>query len=93
MGLIQYFTIYSVTSLRDYRLKSDQFSTCSHASIVLFFSNPHPPHLKKMKEEMKPYSKMEKLIHKDCTKMEEYITEKSLEDVRLDFKWQTGMLD
>ena len=50
-------------------------------------------HLKKVKEEMKPYSKMEKLIHKDCTKMEEYMTEKSLEDARLEFKWQTGMLD
>ena len=69
------------------------FSTCSHASIVLLFSNPHPQHLKKVKEEMKPYSKMEKLIHKDCTKMEEYMTEKSLEDARLEFKWQTGMLD
>ena len=28
-------------------------------------------HLKKVKEKMKPYSKMEKLIHKDCTKMQE----------------------
>ena len=42
---------------------------------------------------MKPYSKLEKIINKDCTKMEEYMKNKSLEDARLEFHWQTGLLD
>ena len=50
-------------------------------------------HLKQVKEEMKPYSKLEKIINRDCKKMEDYMKEKILEDARLEFKWQTGMLD
>ena len=50
-------------------------------------------HLKKVKEEMNHHSKMEKLMNQDCTRMEEYMKQKSLDDARLEFKWHTGMLD
>ena len=50
-------------------------------------------HLKVVKEEMKPYTKLEKLVNKDCTKMEDYMREKSLKDARLEFKWQTGVIE
>ena len=50
-------------------------------------------HLAKLKREMDPYKKLNKIKLKDCTKMAEYMKEKSLEDSRLKFKWLTGMLD
>ena len=43
-------------------------------------------HLKKVKEEMKPYSKLEKPINKECTKMEVYMSKKNLDNATLEFK-------
>lgn len=50
-------------------------------------------HLANLRDEMKPYRKLDKIKFKDCSKMADYMTEKSLEDSRLEFKWLTGMLD
>ena len=49
--------------------------------------------LKTIKEEMAPYQKLDKIKNRDCRKMEPYMSEKSLEDSRLEFLWLTDMLD
>ena len=48
---------------------------------------------KELKEQMTGLSKLEHLMNEDLRFGQEYIKSKSLEDARLEFRWQTGMLD
>ena len=48
---------------------------------------------KTLKEQMIGLSKLEHLMHKDLRFSQDYVKTKSLEDARLEFRWQTGMLD
>ena len=50
-------------------------------------------HLKEIKEQMEPLSKMEHLKIQDTRQMKSYMKQKSLENSRLEFKWQTHMID
>ena len=49
--------------------------------------------VKKLKEEMGPLKKLDLIKYTDCRKMAPYMTEKSLENSRLEFLWLTDMLD
>ena len=49
--------------------------------------------VKKLKDEMGPLKKLELIKYTDCRKMAPYMTEKSLENSRLEFLWLTDMLD
>ena len=48
---------------------------------------------KELKEQMKGLSKLEHMMNEDLQLSQDYIRTKSLEDARLEFCWQTGMLD
>jgi hypothetical protein len=50
-------------------------------------------HLKEIKEQMKTLKKMEKLRMLDTRRMQPNMKQKSLENSRLEFKWQTHMID
>ena len=50
-------------------------------------------HLKEIKEQVKPLKKMEKLRMLDTRRMHTYMKQKPLENSRLEFKWQTHMID
>ena len=50
-------------------------------------------HIKQINEEMEGSSTMELLKNQDCRQMQDYMTEKNLEDASLEFRWQTNMLD
>ena len=50
-------------------------------------------HLKEIKEEMKPLSKMDKIRNQDTRQMQSYMKQKSLENSRLEFIWETNMID
>ena len=58
---------------------------------VIFAMKYH--HMANLKEEMRPYDKLERIKNKDCSDMQAYMRDKSLEDSRLEFKWETNMLD
>ena len=49
--------------------------------------------MKEIKEQMEPLKKMEKLKLSDTRQMQAYMKEKSLENSRLEFQWQTNMID
>ena len=48
---------------------------------------------KELKEQMKGLSKLDHMMNEDLRFCQDYIRTKSLEDARLEFRWQTGMLD
>ena len=50
-------------------------------------------HMKETKEQMEPLKKMEKLKLMDTRRMQPYMKQKSLDNSRLEFQWQTNMLD
>ena len=50
-------------------------------------------HMKEVKEEMEPLSKMAVLKLKDSRKMQPYMRQKSLANSRMEFVWQTNMID
>ena len=50
-------------------------------------------HLKEIREEMKPLSKMDKIRNQDTRQMQSYMKQKSLENSRLEFIWETNMID
>ena len=50
-------------------------------------------HLKEIKEEMEPLSKMAKIRTQDTRKMQLYMKQKSLENSRMEFIWETNMID
>ena len=56
--------------------------------IAMQLSNAKTP-----KEQIIGLSKQEHLVHKDLRFSQDYVKTKSLEDARLEFRWQTGMLD
>jgi hypothetical protein len=50
-------------------------------------------HLKEIKEEMEPLSKLEEIKKTDARKMQDYMSQKSLENSRIEFLWETNMLE
>ena len=50
-------------------------------------------HMKEVKEQMEPLKKMAKPKMKDTRSMQTYMKQKSLENSRLEFQWQTNMID
>ena len=46
-------------------------------------------HVKALKEQMTGLSKLEHLMHEDLRFSQDYVKTKSLEDARLEFRWQT----
>ena len=50
-------------------------------------------HMKEVKEQMEPLTKMELLKRQDTRKMKPYMKQKSLDNSRIEFKWQTHMID
>ena len=48
---------------------------------------------KALKEQMTGLSKLEHLMKEDLRCSQDYIKTKYLKDARLEFRWQTGMLD
>ena len=50
-------------------------------------------HLKEIQEEMKPLSKFNKIWDTDTRRMQNYISQKCLQDSRTEFLWETNMLD
>ena len=50
-------------------------------------------HLKEIKEEMEPLSKMAKIRTQDTREMQLYMKQKSLENSRIEFIWETNMID
>ena len=50
-------------------------------------------HLVEIREEMEPLSKMERIKKTDTRKMQKYMTQKSLENSRIEFLWETNMLE
>ena len=50
-------------------------------------------HLKEIKMQMEPLKKMDKLKMMDTRRMQPYMKQKSLENSRLEFQWQTNMID
>ena len=49
--------------------------------------------MKEVKEEMEPLKKMDKLKMKDTRSMQPYMKQKSLENRRIEFQWQTNMIE
>ena len=49
--------------------------------------------MKEVKEQMEPLTKMELLKRQDTRKMKPYMKQKSLDNSRIEFKWQTHMID
>ena len=62
-----------------------------HRKEVLDAMEVH--HMKEVKEEMEPLSKMAVLKLKDTRKMQPYMRQKSLANSRMEFLWQTNMID
>ena len=50
-------------------------------------------HLKEIKEEMVPLSKLAKIRNTDTRAMQGYMKQKSLENSRMEFLWETNMID
>ena len=50
-------------------------------------------HMKVVKEEMEPLKKMSKLRMEDTRYMQKYMKQKSLSSSRIEFLWQTNMID
>ena len=50
-------------------------------------------HMKEVKEQMEPLSKMETLRLKDTRRMQPYMKMKSLENSRMEFLWQTNIIE
>ena len=50
-------------------------------------------HLKENKEEMKPLSKLDKIRNTHTRIMQKYMSQKCLQDSRLEFIWETNMID
>ena len=50
-------------------------------------------HLKKVKEQMEPLSKMDVLKLRDSRRMQPYMKTKSLANSRMEFLWQTNMIE
>ena len=50
-------------------------------------------HLCILKMEMEALKKLDRISKEDCRYMQDYMTQKSLEDARLEFRWRTGMID
>ena len=50
-------------------------------------------HLNILKKEMDALKKLDRISKDDCRYMQDYMTKKSLEDSRLEFRWRTSMLD
>ena len=50
-------------------------------------------HLMKIKKEMEPLSKLDKIKNQDTRSMQDYMKQKSLENSRLEFLWETNMID
>ena len=50
-------------------------------------------HLIEIREEMEHLSKMENIKKTDTRKMQEYMKQKSLENSRIEFLWETNMLE
>ena len=48
---------------------------------------------RELKQQMTGLSKLEHMMNEDLRVSQDYIRTKSLEDARLEFRWQTGMLD
>ena len=50
-------------------------------------------HLIEIRKEMEPLSKMENIKKTDTRKMQQYMKQKSLENSRLEFLWETDMIE
>jgi hypothetical protein len=50
-------------------------------------------HLMEIKKEMEPLKKLVKIKLKDTRRMQKYMVQKSLENRRTEFKWETNMID
>ena len=50
-------------------------------------------HLVEIRGEMEPLSKLEVIKNTDTRKMQEYMSQKSLENSRIEFLWETNMLE
>ena len=50
-------------------------------------------HLKEIKLEMEPLSKLSKIKNTDTRSMQQYMKQKCLEDSRTEFVWETNMID
>ena len=50
-------------------------------------------HLVEIREEIEPLSKLDVIKKKDTKKMQEYMSQKSLENSRVEFLWETNMLE
>jgi hypothetical protein len=50
-------------------------------------------HLKEIRMEMEPLKKMDDIKNKDTRYMQEYMQQKSLENSRTEFLWETHMMD
>ena len=50
-------------------------------------------HLKEIREEMKPLSKLDKIWNTNTRNMQKYMSQKCLLDSRIEFIWETNMID